>query len=84
FAEKPISAGWVSGGFLAFRREFIDFLPTDDPAHYFEQGPLQKVTALGKLGLFPHTGFWTGMDTFREYTALNDLWARGEAPWKVW
>jgi glucose-1-phosphate cytidylyltransferase len=25
-----------------------------------------------------------GMDTFREYTELNKLWAEGRAPWKVW
>jgi hypothetical protein len=25
-----------------------------------------------------------GMDTFREYTALNEMWARDEAPWKLW
>ena len=34
--------------------------------------------------MFPHTGFWMGMDTFREYSALNKLWETGDAPWKVW
>ena len=34
--------------------------------------------------LFPHTGFWMGMDTYREFDTLNKLWAGGEAPWKVW
>jgi hypothetical protein len=24
------------------------------------------------------------MDTFREFTELNRLWAAGDAPWKVW
>ena len=84
FAEKPPSEGWVSGGFFAFRREFLDYLPEDDPGHFFEQGPVQAVTREKRLGLFPHSGFWMGMDTFREYTALNDLWARDEAPWKLW
>ena len=84
FAEKPPSEGWVSGGFFAFRREFLDYLPADDPGHYFEQDPVQSVTHEKRLGLFPHNGFWMGMDTYREYTALNELWARGEAPWKLW
>jgi glucose-1-phosphate cytidylyltransferase len=84
FAEKPPSEGWVSGGFFAFRREFLEYLPADDPGHLFEQGPVQTVSREKALGLFPHTGFWMGMDTFREYTALNDLWASGEAPWKIW
>ncbi len=84
FAEKPPSEGWVSGGFFAFRREFLDFVPRDEPEHFFEQAPVQELAKRGSLGLFPHTGFWMGMDTFREYTALNDLWASGQAPWKVW
>ena len=30
------------------------------------------------------TGFFFAMDTYREYKILNDLWAGGKAPWKVW
>ncbi len=84
FAEKPPSDGWVSGGFFAFRREFLDFVPDDQPDHFFEHQPVQDITRQGRLGLFRHTGFWMGMDTFREYTTLNDMWADGTAPWKVW
>ncbi len=84
FAEKPASEGWVSGGFFAFRRSFLDYVPRDEPEHFFEQRPIHDVTRQGKLGLFPHTGFWMGMDTFREYTALNEMWAGNEAPWKIW
>lgn len=84
FAEKPPSQGWVSGGFFAFRRSFLDYLPADDPQHYFERAPIQKLTRQGKLGLYPHSGFWMGMDTFREFTALNDLWEADQAEWKTW
>lgn len=84
FAEKPASEGWVSGGFFAFRRSFLDYVPIDEPEHFFEQRPIHDITRQGKLGLFPHTGFWMGMDTFREYTALNEMWAGNEAPWKIW
>ncbi len=83
FAEKPASEGWVSGGFFAFRRQFLDYL-SDDPLHFFEHAPLQTLTGEKRLGLFPHDGFWMGMDTYREYTALNQMWADDEAPWKVW
>lgn len=84
FAEKPPSEGWVSGGFFAFRKSFLDHVPTDEPEHFFEQAPVHEITRQGKLGLFPHTGFWMGMDTFREYSALNEMWNSDEAPWKVW
>ncbi|MEL7156176.1 MAG: sugar phosphate nucleotidyltransferase [Actinomycetota bacterium] len=84
FAEKPPSEGWVSGGFFAFRRQFLDYLVTEDPLHFFEGAPLQTMAGEKRLGLFPHDGFWMGMDTYREYTALNEMWANGTAPWKVW
>lgn len=84
FAEKMPSDGWVSGGFFAFRREFLDHVPSDQPDHFFEHAPVHEITHEGKLGLFEHDGFWMGMDTFREYTALNDMWADGTAPWKLW
>ena len=38
----------------------------------------------GELGVYRHEGFWMGMDTFRDWTELNQLWDRGNPPWKVW
>ncbi|MGF1597366.1 MAG: sugar phosphate nucleotidyltransferase [Acidimicrobiales bacterium] len=84
FAEKPPSEGWVSGGFFAFRSWFLDYVPTDQDDHFFEQAPVQSLSHEKRLGLFPHTGFWMGMDTYREFTALNEMWAADEAPWRVW
>ncbi len=84
FAEKPPSEGWVSGGFFAFRQGFLDYVPTDEPDHFFERGPAQALARDKRLGLFAHNGFWMGMDTFREYTALNEMWDANEAPWKTW
>src|SRR5262249_50637426 len=43
-----------------------------------------RLAADGELVGYPHEGFFYAMDTYREYRALNDLWERGEAPWKVW
>ena len=83
FNEKEESHGYVSGGFFVFQREFLDYLD-DDPNLLFERRPLQTLAQEGELAVFPHHDFWMGMDTYREMTALNELWASGEAPWKVW
>ena len=37
-----------------------------------------------QLMAYRHPGFWQAMDTYREFVYLNDLWDRGEAPWKIW
>jgi glucose-1-phosphate cytidylyltransferase len=84
FNEKPtLPEGFVSGGFFVFQREFFEYL-NDDPGLFFEHAPLQSLARDGELAVFPHDGFWMGMDTFRDYTELNERWASGEAPWKVW
>jgi glucose-1-phosphate cytidylyltransferase len=83
FAEKPeLQSGLVNGGFFAFRRSFLDYV--HDDSAMLERDALQKLTVDGQLGIRKHTGFWRGMDTYREYVELNEIWNTGEAPWKVW
>jgi len=85
FQEKPPGrGGHVNGGFFVFERDFIDYLPPDDPPHMFEHAPLRKLAADGELSMYRHDSFWMGMDTPREYAALNRLWEQGTAAWKVW
>ncbi len=84
FNEKPTHPeGFVSGGFFVFQREFFDYL-TDDPHLFLEAEPLQKLARDGQLAVWPHEGFWMGMDTYRDFSELNQLWESGSAPWKVW
>ena len=49
-----------------------------------EQEPLEALARDRQLAAFSHDGFWQPMDTYREFTSLNALWAKGAAPWKVW
>ena len=85
FNEKPTMAeGWVSGGFFVFQRNVLDDYFDDDPNLFFERKPLQTLAMDGGLGVYRHEGFWMGMDTYRDWTELNQLWDSGEAPWRVW
>lgn len=84
FAEKPASKSWVSGGFFAFRKGILGYIDPEDPELMLETEPLQQLARDSKLGIFEHEGFWMGMDTFREYTALNQMWAQDKAEWKTW
>jgi glucose-1-phosphate cytidylyltransferase len=82
FIEKPRSEGWISAGFFALERRVFDYLGGDECI--FEREPLERLAADGQLMAYRHEGFFYAMDTFREYQHLNDLWASGNAPWKVW
>ena len=45
---------------------------------------MEKVAKMGELKAYKHDGFWQCMDTKREKEKLEELWASGKAPWKVW
>jgi len=82
FLEKPQTPSFASAGFFVFQREVFEYL--DGDKCILEQGPLQRLAADGQLMAYEHEGFFYVMDTYREYKHLNDLWARNQAPWKVW
>ncbi len=83
FNEKPtVSEGIVSGGFFVFQREVFDYLD-DDPGHFLEQDPLQRLAREDQLSVYRHEGWWHSMDTYRDYLHLNEMW-RNDAPWRIW
>ncbi len=84
FNEKPtVPSGYVSGGFFVFTQKVFDYL-NDDPGLLLEHEPLQRLARDGQMAMYPHHGFWMGMDTYRDFKGLNDLWDGGDPPWKVW
>ena len=83
FDEKPQIDGWVNVGFFVFDRKVDEYLDSDD-ACVLEQEPLTQLARAGELMAYRHDGFFYAMDTYRELKILNELWDRGESPWKVW
>ncbi|MDA8747182.1 glucose-1-phosphate cytidylyltransferase, partial [Litoreibacter sp.] len=83
FQEKPEGDGrWINGGFFVCEPEVLDRIAGDQTS--FEQGPLETLAQDRQLSVWKHGGFWQAMDTLRDRTTLETLWAKGEAPWKTW
>jgi glucose-1-phosphate cytidylyltransferase len=83
FREKPQGeGGFVSGGFFVLSPKVGRLLAGD--AEVWEQAPLQRLAAEDNLQAYLHSGFFHAMDTQRDRTYLEELWASGRAPWKVW
>jgi glucose-1-phosphate cytidylyltransferase len=83
FIEKPqIGEGWINGGFMVCEPRLLDYIEGDDTdlARY----PLEQLAREGQLAAYPHEGFWQCMDTLRDKRLLEDLWQKGNAPWKTW
>ncbi len=83
FIEKPqIGEGWINGGFFVLEPQVLDYIDGDETM--FEQEPLERLVKDRQLVAYQHERFWQCMDTLRDVRLLNELWEKGEAPWKIW
>ena len=83
FREKTKEDGdWINAGFMVLEPEMIDLIEGDSTV--FEKYPLEEAARRGQLCAYKHDGFWQCMDTLRDKQKLEELWASGESPWKVW
>jgi glucose-1-phosphate cytidylyltransferase len=84
FCEKPqLASGWINGGFFVFERAFVERYLRDDDSLVLEREPLMQAARDSQLMVYRHDGFWQPMDTYREWSMLNELWHAGRAPWKT-
>jgi glucose-1-phosphate cytidylyltransferase len=83
FTEKPKGDGaLISGGFFVLSPKVLKRISGDDCI--WEHEPLRGLAKDGNLMSFTHNGFWQPMDTLRDKVYLQNLWSKGEAPWKTW
>lgn len=83
FREKDqIDGAVINGGFMVCTPKLFDYLKDDDTI--LEQEPMRALASAGELKSYYHQGYWQCMDTKREKDKLEEIWAKGNAPWKVW
>ena len=83
FKEKPKGDGaMISCGFFVLSPSVISYIEGDSTI--WERYPLETLADRGQLAAYKHEGFWHPMDTLRDKNHLEELWANGSAPWKVW
>ena len=83
FQEKPHGdGGWINGGFFVLSPKVLEYI--DDDASVWEREPMERLAKEGQFSAYVHRGFWKPMDTLRDKMQLEELWASGNPPWKVW
>ena len=82
FDEKQPVDDWINAGFMVFEPQIFDYLALSGGV--FERGALTRLALVDELRAYRHDGFWQCMDTPKEALRLNELWARGQAPWRTW
>jgi glucose-1-phosphate cytidylyltransferase len=82
FSEKPqTEGGWINGGFFVLEPAVFDYIEGDET--WFEREPLEKLASEKQLAAYKHPHFWQCMDTLRDKRLLDDIWSKGQAPWKT-
>lgn len=83
FREKSnTDGGLINIGFMVLEPAIFDYIEGD--ATVFEKTPLEELAKKGQLAARKHDGFWQCMDTQRDKMKLEQMWASGGAPWKLW
>lgn len=71
----------INGGYFVLRSEIFDYMR---PGDELVLEPFARLIEKEKLIAYPYDGFWASMDTFKDKQQLEELYARGQAPWEVW
>ncbi len=83
FVEKPRGdGGFINGGFFVLSPRVLSVIESDQTS--WESDALDALASASELMAFEHNGFWMAIDTLRDKNAMEALWAKGAAPWKVW
>ena len=72
----------INAGYMVFEPGVFDFISGDDSI--LETEVLASLAEEGELMSYSHSGFWQCMDTLREKIVLEEMIARGAAPWIRW
>jgi glucose-1-phosphate cytidylyltransferase len=71
----------INGGYFILRQEIFDYLGSGEE---LVVEPFARLVRAGRLAAYEHNGFFMCMDTFKDRQRLDEVYARGKAPWEVW
>jgi len=80
FKEKPKLDYWMNGGYFVFNKKIFNYLKE---GYDLEKEAFEELAKEKQIAAFKHHGFWKSMNTFKDVVELNELWEKGDAPWKV-
>lgn len=71
----------INGGYFIFHRDIFKYVHAGEELLH---EPFQRLLEQQQLLAYKHHGFWACLDTFKDKQLLDDLCAKGQAPWEVW
>lgn len=71
----------INAGFFVFRRDIFTYVRDGED---LVREPFARLIQEAQLVAYRHDGFYACMDTFKEKQELDDMYAKGTAPWVLW
>jgi glucose-1-phosphate cytidylyltransferase len=71
----------INGGYFILKREIFDYINEGDE---LVREPFHRLLKDGRLTAYEYDDFWMAMDTFKDRQQLEEIYARGNAPWELW
>ncbi len=80
---RPITSSdlRINCGYYLFKKAIFDYIRDGEELVH---EPFQRLIQEKQLLTYEHNGFFACMDTFKDKQQLDELYARGNAPWEVW
>ena len=72
---------WINGGYFVLRQGIFDYIHDGED---LVEGTFGRMVRDEQILAYRYEGFWAPMDTFKDKQRLEELYARGSAPWEVW
>lgn len=71
----------INGGYFVFRQDIFDYIGRNEE---LVEEPFERLIRRKLLFGHAHEGFWSTMDTYKDWQQLEELHQTGCAPWEVW
>lgn len=75
------SGFWINAGYFVFRKEIFDYMKEGEE---LVVEPFQRMIKANQLHAYKYEGFWIALDTFKDKQKIDELYSKGQTPWKVW
>jgi glucose-1-phosphate cytidylyltransferase len=71
----------INGGYFILSNKIFDHI---NEGEELVHEPFHRLIQQRKLLAYQYDGFWQSMDTFKDRTQLEEIYATGRAPWEIW
>jgi glucose-1-phosphate cytidylyltransferase len=71
----------INGGYFVLKQDIFRYMRAGEE---LVLEPFQRLIQEKQIMGYPYDGFFATMDTFKDKQQLDDMYAKGSAPWEVW